>query len=109
MANGPPKESTELESIRQWLKLMCLTGLDKYSIYRDTTFGTSAENFLNYRALPRGYISSEIQREIEEACELNPAIEYVDNFVISRWDRYLSVAFTAHLVHGELLEVRVDV
>lgn len=103
--DGTPKECTELEAIKQWLQLMCLTGLDKYAVYKDEPFGTSAEFFLGYRKLPYGFIASEIQREVEEACQLNPAIEYVDNFIVSREGRKLKIEFTAHLVHDELLEV----
>lgn len=105
MDNGSPKEADEVTAIKQWLYLMCMTGLDKYAIYQGEPFGTSAENILGDRALPSGYIASELQREIEESCELNPAIEYVDSFEISRDSRKLSIAFAAHLVHGELLEV----
>lgn len=109
MADGSPKETTELQAIKQWLYLMCATALDKYPVYKGESFGTSAENFIGYRTLPYGFVASEIQREIEEAIALNPAISFADDFSISRGSRGMEIAFTAHLVNGELLEVNANV
>lgn len=107
MENGTPVEITGRDAVAQWLELLVRTRLDKYEVYRDTGFGHTAEKYLGFRELPRGFIESEFKREIEEASKLNPAIASVSNFSAVRTTRGLDVYFTAHLKNGDSVEVDV--
>lgn len=110
MADGKPKETTQLEAIKQWLELLVRTKLGKYRVYQDTGFGTTWENYIGFRQLPKGYIESELEREIQESCdEYCPAIERVSDFSAERLKDGLEVSFTAELTDKEVLEVKVSV
>lgn len=105
VVDGAVKECDELTAIKQWLELMVKTTLDKFLVYKDTGFGTSAEKFIGRRTLPKGFVASELEREIKESCLLNPAIERADDFSVTRTTRGMQIAFTAYLINGELVEV----
>lgn len=109
IVDGAVVECDELTAIRQWLELMCKTMLDKYAVYENSGFGTSAEKFVGHRTLPQGFMASELEREIQESVQLNPAIDHAENFSVSRRTRGMEIAFTAYLKNGKLLEVSVDV
>jgi len=108
IVDGAVTECDELTAIKQWLKLMVRTTLSKYKVYQGAAFGHSAESFIGRRTLPKGFVASELEREIAESCNLCPAIERVGNFEITRTTRGMVIAFTAYLVNGELLGVRYD-
>lgn len=105
IVDGAVTECSELTAIKQWLELMVKTALDKFQVYQNTGFGTSAEKFIGRRTLPKGFVASELEREIKESCLLNPAIERAADFKITRTVRGMEIAFTAYLANGELLEV----
>lgn len=105
IVDGAVKECDELTAIKQWLELMVKTTLDKFLVYKDTGFGTSAEKFIGRRTLPKGFVASELEREVKESCTLNPAIERTENFEVTRTVRGMQIAFTVYLKNGELLEV----
>lgn len=105
IVDGAVKECDELTAIKQWLELMVKTALDKFLVYKNTGFGTSAEKFIGRRTLPKSFVASELEREIKESCLLNPAIERADDFSVTRTTRGMQIAFTAYLVNGELVEV----
>lgn len=102
---GMVAETTKLQAVEQWIELMLRTTLDKYAVYRDTVFGHTAEKYIGYRELPFGFIESELEREIREACTLNPAIETLSDFKVVRTVRGLDVTFNAHLKDKEILKV----
>lgn len=105
VVDGAVVECDELAAIRQWLQLMVNTALDKFQVYKDTGFGTSAEKFIGRRTLPQGFIASELEREIKESCLLCPAIDRAGNFKITRSTRGMQIAFTVYLVNGNELGV----
>lgn len=110
IVDGKPKETTQLKAIEQWLELLLRTKIGKYIVYKDTSFGTTWENYISFRQLPKGYIESELEREIQESCQKYcPAVEKVSNFSAERLTDGLKVSFTAVLTNKEVLEVRVDV
>lgn len=105
IVDGAVVECDELTAIKQWLELMVQTTLDKYQVYKDTGFGTSAETFIGRRTLPKGFVASELEREIKESCLLCPAIERAAEFQITRTTRGMQIAFTVYLVNGAVLGV----
>lgn len=109
VVDGAVVECNELTAIKQWLELMVRTTLDEFQVYQDTGFGASVDKFIGRRTLPKGFVASELEREIKESCKLCPAIERAGNFNIERTTRGMEIAFTAYLVNGELLEVKNSV
>lgn len=110
IVDGKPKETTEFQAIEQWLELLIRTKLNKYSVYDDTDFGTTLENYKGHRQLPIGFIESELEREIQEACnKYCPAIERISDFSAERTTNGLIISFTAELTNSEALEVKVSV
>ena len=103
--DGAVAECDELTAIKQWLRLMVNTAIDKYQVYKDTGFGTSAEKFIGRRTLPQGFVASELEREIKESCLLCPAIDRAGDFKITRTIRGMQIAFTVYLVNSDVLEV----
>lgn len=109
MADGSPQEATELQAIEQWLELLLRTKLDKYKIYQNTGFGTSVEDYIGQTYLPQAFIESELEREINEACNsLCPAIDYVDGFTITTEKRKTIFSFICHLKNSDVLEVKMN-
>lgn len=110
MTDGKPKETTELEAIKQWLELLVRTSLEKYAVYDDTGFGTTWDRYIGYRQLPKGFIASELEREIQENCnKYCPAIERITDFSAVRLTDGLEVSFTAELTNKDVLGVKVSV
>lgn len=107
--DGAVVECSELMAVKQWLELMVKTALDKYQVYENTGFGTSAEMFIGRRTLPKGFVASELEREVKESCTLNPAIDRAENFDLSRTVRGMQISFTVYMKNGDTLEVREDV
>ena len=88
---------------------MVRTPINKYQVYQNTAFGHIAETFIGRRTLPKGFVASELERELSESCVLCPAIERTGNFEITRTTRGMTIAFTAYLANGDLLEGKYDV
>lgn len=64
LRGGDVKQSTKLESIKNWIELFIRVEKDKYKIY-DENFGTDFSDLVGYR-LPRSYQVSEITRRIND-------------------------------------------
>lgn len=110
IVDGKPKETDESTAIKQWFELLLRTTLGKYTVYDDTDFGTTWQNYIGYRQLPKGFVESELKREIVEACdEYCPAVAAVTDFVAERTSHGLTVSFTAELTNSELVEVTISV
>lgn len=101
---GKVKETTEEEAIRQWIELMIRTSVDKYKVYQGTGFGTNIDKLIGYRSL-RGFVESEIKREISENIIMNRAIDSIENFETEFEGDNLQVSFTVILKNNEILEV----
>jgi len=102
-ANGKNVELTEVEAIKQWIKLILRTYKDKFNIYKGTTFYCNVEDLIRVRL--NGFNTSELQREITESILTNRAIDTVDNFVLMQLKRTLTVEFDVILKNTELIKV----
>lgn len=105
---GVVQETSELQAAKQWIELLVRTALDKYVVYKDTGFGTSIHNYIGYRSLPFGFIESEFQREVEEGAALNPAIDSISNFVLTRTTRGLIVEFTVNMINKDIFGMVIE-
>ncbi|MBQ8919433.1 MAG: DUF2634 domain-containing protein [Acidaminococcaceae bacterium] len=62
--DGVNEELTQLDAIKQWIRLFISTKVNAYKIYTET-FGVDTEDLVGWR-LPRTVIVSEIKRRITE-------------------------------------------
>lgn len=108
-SNGKAEEVTKEEAIKQWLELLCRTLPDRYPVYFDSGFGIETDRIIGYKALPKGFIYSEIKRQIEENAVMSRSITSITNFSAEMYDRSLHISFTAVLFNGEGVEVDVKV
>lgn len=108
MTNGNPEMITDLEAIRQWIVLFCVTPRDTLEIYQGTDFGTSWRKLLGEKFINNGYATSELEREITEGLPLNPAIESVESVEITKNGRYLSLNIQVELYDGNLVKFELD-
>lgn len=108
VVGGVVQETTELQAAKQWIELLVRTTLDKYVVYKGTGFGTSIQRYIGYRSLPFGFIESEFQREVEEGAQLNPAIEGISNFVLTRTTRGLIVEFTVNMKNKDIFGMVIN-
>lgn len=102
-ANGKNVELTEVEAIKQWIKLILRTYKDKFNIYKGTTFYCNVEDLIGARL--NTFNRSELQREITESILTNRAIDTVDNFALTQLKRTLTVEFNVTLKNTELIKV----
>lgn len=105
---GKVKETTEEEAIRQWIELLLRTSIDKYKVYEGTGFGTNIEKLVGYKSM-RGFVESEMKREISEKIIMNRAIERIENFKTDFEGSMIEVSFTAILKNKKVLEVASNV
>lgn len=105
---GKVKETTEEEAIRQWIELLLRTAVDKYKVYEGTGFGTNIDKLIGYKSM-RGFVESEMKREISEKIIMNRAIERIENFKTDFEGSMIEVSFTAILKNKKVLEVASNV
>lgn len=105
---GKVKETTEEEAIRQWIELLLRTSVDKYKVYEGTGFGTNIDKLVGYKSM-RGFVESEMKREISEKIIMNRAIERIENFKTDLEGSMIEVSFTAILKNKKVLEVASNV
>ena len=101
---GKVKETTQEEAIKQWIELLLRTAVNRYKVYEGTGFGTNISKLVGYKSL-RGFIESEIKREISENIMMNRAIEGIEDFETSLEGDMLQVSFTLILKNKKVLEV----
>lgn len=109
IVDGTPVLRSRAAAVRQWIHLMLITHLGRFTVYEGTAFGHTGEQLIGMRQVPPGFIHSELAREIREACGLCPAIEKASDFTFSRENRTLHVKFLVTLKTGEQVEVTGNV
>lgn len=107
--NGKAEEVTQEEAVKQWLELMCRTLPERHPVYFETGFGIETDKIIGYKALPKGFIYSEIQRQIRENVVLSRCISNIINFSAAAENDRLNIYFTAILYTGEGVTVDVNV
>ncbi|MDO4173725.1 MAG: DUF2634 domain-containing protein [Eubacteriales bacterium] len=112
ITGGAVEECTGIDALKQWLQLLIRTSPGSAAVYEitdDTAFGVSLDRMIGRRYLPTEFVRAELERQIREACALNPAIESVSDFKFSRHDMHtMQVAFTVHTVSDENEEVTLE-
>lgn len=112
IVDGKMLEATEIQSVKQWITKLIMTEADTFEIYtedEEETYGLHLKQYIGNRALPLGYISSEIEREIREQCKKHSLISRISNFNITQNQRSLLISFDVFLISGETLRIEQEV
>lgn len=101
MENGKPVEATTIqEKVQRYVQLLLRTELEKFNVYKDTEFGMTYFKYRGNRLLPKGFINSELKREIEEKITQLSVVDSISNFNAKMNDSTLEIDFTINLVDG---------
>ena len=109
LVDGSPVRMTGLAAVQQWVELLVRTLPDRYPVYGTTGFGVSTDRIIGHKQVPRGYVASELWREIREGCAMNPNIQTVYGFRMEREQEKAVIYFTCKLYDGEEGVLRVQV
>lgn len=107
--NGVAEEVKQVEAVKQWLELMCRTLPDKYAVYGGSGFGIETDEIIGYKTLPKGFLYSEIQRQIKENAKIPRCIKSIINFSAENVDGELNIYFTAVLYTGEEVNISANI
>lgn len=105
--DGKIIECTQEEAVRQWVGFQVKTLAGKYRVYDDTNFGTYVENYIGEKN--KGFVISEIKRELEEKAEDNRAIEEITDVEGTVEGDKLTISLTIVMTDETEVEVEVDV
>lgn len=105
--DGKIIECTQEEAVRQWVGFLVKTFVGKYRVYDNTDFGTYIENYIGEKN--RGFVLSEIKRELEEKVEDNRAIEEITDIEGKTKGDKLTISLTIVMTDKTEVEVEVDV
>lgn len=72
--NGAPIEVTGIKALEVWIEKVIRTERFRFKIYEEMEYGVSIEDLIG-SMLPRGFIESELKRELTESILLNPFVE----------------------------------
>ncbi|WP_027399088.1 DUF2634 domain-containing protein [Anaerovorax odorimutans] len=99
MENGKPVEAKTIkEKVQTYIKVLLNTQYEKYRVYKDTGFGMTYFNYLGYRDLDKGFIHSELKREITEKIKALDVISDVIDFSAHILGTTLNVVLTVNLI-----------
>jgi len=102
-------ECTRVESVRQYVHNLLLTRAGEYKVYtkgEDDVFGLTVYDKIGQRALPDGYLNSELKREVSEILLKHSDIADVRDWVGKREKRGLDISFT--VVLSDELEIEIN-
>ena len=106
MENGKPKEAQTIsEKIQMYLKLLLKTELNKYNVYKNTSFGMTYFKFRGDNLLPLSFISAELKREIAEKVARLEEINSISDFSTARNGSDLNIYFNVDLKDGSTLTI----
>ena len=105
--DGKIIECTQKEAVRQWVGFLVKTFVGKYRVYDNTDFGTYIENYIGEKN--RGFVLSEIKRELEEKAEDNRAIEEITDIEGKAKGDRMTISLTIVMTDQTEVEVEVDV
>lgn len=93
MKGGKLVELSELDSLKMWIMKVMKSESFRFRIYDDTVYGTSIESLIG-SSLPRAYIESEIEREVNESLLLSPYINRLEGWEFQRDGKWMRIKFT---------------
>lgn len=97
--NGAPVEVEGKEALRVWIEKLIRTEKFKFKIYENVDYAIKIEDLIG-STLPRGFIESELKRELTEAILKNPFIENLTNWNFEKDGSKWIISFEVVTVDG---------
>lgn len=92
------------EKIEQWIRLLIMTQVEKYGVYKGTWFGlTDLYNLRGHQFLTSTYGISEIKRELKEKIEKHEDIDLVKNIKVNNNFDVLKIEITVVVADEEII------
>lgn len=82
MEAGSPVEVTGNKAVQEWMQQVLRTKRERYAIY-PTDFGAPAQDLIGQK-YPKGFLLSELRRQLTESGAYCPAIETVSQLASER-------------------------
>lgn len=95
-------------AIKVWVEKILRTEKGRYTVYENTSFGTSIEDLIVGTNYNIAFTESELKREIEEALLRHPQISGISNFTIIRGISGVTAEFTVVLNNGDAVQSEVS-
>lgn len=95
LKNGQIIYIESYDAVKQWIEKFCRIFTNKVEVYKNTGFGTNANELFGKKYLANGYEESEFERQLKEGLLLCPAIKQILNFNMTKVDTVLNVDFLA--------------
>lgn len=97
--NGKFVEVRGRDALKVWIEKVIRTHRFRFKIYKDTEYGVLIEDLIG-TTLPRGFVQSELKRELTEAILINELIESLTEWEIEHDGDRLTIRFTVISVYG---------
>lgn len=99
-SSGEPIVIAGIDALKKWIEKILRTQLDRYPIYRNTSYGANIEDLAIGKVYEAGFAESELRREIEAALLQREDIQSINNFAVIRSGGVLKITFTVLTVYG---------
>lgn len=101
MDAGSPVEVTGNKAVQEWMQQVLRTKRERYAIY-PTDFGAPAQDLIGQK-YPKGFLLSELRRQLSESAAYCPAIQGISQLDSER--DTITGTFTLETPAGETQEV----
>ena len=109
LVDGKLIECDFKENIKQFIQTVLRTKLDIFKVYiedEQENFGLSIYNYIGQKVLNKGFIFSELKREITEQLLNHRFIKEVNNFNFDFENAILNISFDCYLKNDEVLKIK---
>lgn len=96
------------ENIRHFLQVVLRTKINAFKVYtvdEDEDFGLSIYNHIGNKIYHKGFILSEMKREMTEQLLNHPFIKNIDNFTFDFENTLLTINFNCYLQNDDTLNI----
>jgi len=97
--NGAPVEVTGLKALEIWIEKVIRTERFRFNIHKGVDYGVTIEDLIG-SLLPRGYIESEMTRELTESILQNPFVDDLTEWKFEVDGSEWTISFTVITVDG---------
>jgi len=108
LENGQITYVEGYEAVKQWIEKFCRIFTNRVEVYKNTGFGTNANELFEKKYLNNGYEESEFERQLKEGLPLCPAIKEINDFNMTKKDTVLEAEFTAVMYDGTNVKVELN-
>ena len=97
--NGAPIEVTGRKALEIWIEKVIRTERNRFNVHKGIEYGVTIEDLIG-NLLPRGYIESEMTRELTESILENPLVDDLTNWNFEVEGSLWTISFTVQTVDG---------